>query len=193
MHFLGVQCCFVGFDLKVIVVLKLSSDWVIATFTLSVCLWDRSRLPSALSEILTTLLCPAANVMLVVPSRTIFFRGLALAVTAITLPCLIVSVTVNVNLTEQVVPALPVQLTRRLAVGPLVVARVMVGVPGAADVPGAPEGLAAADVPGAPEGLAGEACTTAVCDDSTVAPPPFALDAASKTRIVEPTSAAARV
>ena len=79
----------------------------------------KQSLPSALSDIVAILLCPAANVTVIVPRSTIFFLGFALAVTAITLPRLIVSVTVNLNAMEHVAPAPPVQLTRMLAVGPL--------------------------------------------------------------------------
>ena len=182
----GLQCFFFTWLLMVIVVLKtVLVDSVIASFTLRVWLLASSRLPTALSETVTVLLWPAPSVTVVVPTTTTFFFSFAVAATAITLPRLIVSFTVNVSPTGQVAPAGPVQLRRILTLVPLVEVPLMVA------APTPPLGIAGG--PGAPELPAGDACTTAVCGDSTVAPSPFAFDASSNARIVEPTSAEVRV
>ena len=60
---------------------------------------------------------------------TVFFFSMVLAVTAITLPRLIVSSTVKLSAREQVAPAPPVQLTRILALVLLVVVRLTVAGP----------------------------------------------------------------
>jgi hypothetical protein len=127
-------------------------------------------------------------VTVVVPSTTTFFFSLVLAVTPITLPLLIVSVTINLSTREQVAPVPPVQLTTTLAFVPPVVAPLTVALP--APPPGM-EG--AVGLPAPPEPPPVAACTTAVCGDSTVAPSPLVLDASSRTRIVDPTSAAPSV